>query len=238
MSLSNGFVSDFDVRQTSTTKAQELGTLAMASGGRKYRYAKAGATALDAGKLTVAADVVANHVDIAAAVAAAIGDTSVSVTLGATAATANQYADGYLVVNDAAGEGTAYRIKGHGAHAGSGTLVVNLFDPIAVALTTSSVVSLQKNTFDAVVISATDQADLPAGVPNVPVAIGAYFWCQTGGDCAVLSDEPVTAGLAITTGTGVTGAVEAVDAAGEPQIGIAKQALVDTEYRTAHLSID
>jgi hypothetical protein len=93
----------------------------------------AGAAALAPGKLAVAATVVANHQNMAVAAAAAVGATSVTVTLGATAATADYYADGFLTINDAAGEGISYRVKSHPAHAGSGSLVVELYDPIKVA---------------------------------------------------------------------------------------------------------
>jgi hypothetical protein len=75
-------------------------------------------------------------------------------------------------------------------------------------------------------------------VPNVAVAADAYFWCQTRGTCAVLWDEAVTKGQALTIGSSTVGAVEAQDAAGEPQIGIAQMAGVDTEYQPAFLCID
>lgn len=238
--MSTGFVSilDSDIRTTSTVKAHDLGMLGQTPDARKFRYARAGGTDLDPGKLVVAATQVGNHVNMAVAAAAAVGDKSVTVTLGATLATADQYADGFLVINDAAGEGIAYRVAGHPAADSAASLVVTLAEPLKVALTTSSEASLVLNPWADVVISATDQADMPVGVPNVIVDDADYFWCQTGGVCSTLADEAITAGLALTTGTGVAGAVEALDAAGEPQIGVALQAGVDTEYRAVYLTID
>lgn len=226
-----------DPYTTTTTKEHELGRFGQTADGRGYRYARAGAVALDPGKLAVAATVVANHVNLACA-AAAVGANTVTVTLGATAVSENDYADGWLCINDVDGEGIAYRITGHPAANASATLVVTLAQPIQVALTANSEASLHRNRFDDVVISVTDQADTPVGIPNVSVAIDRYFWLQTKGECAALADETLAAGVALTTGTGVAGAVEALDAAGEPEIGTAIQAGVDTEYRLISLSLD
>lgn len=239
MSLSGAvqiFANDIDV--TGSTQVHDVGTLGMTTDGRFFRYAKAGATALDPGKLCVAATQVTDDENIAVAAAAAVGATQVTVTLGSSAVTANQYANGYLVVNDAAGEGTAYLISGHPAASAAASLVVTLKESVRVALTTSSQVTLAKNLWQDIVISATDQADKAVGVPNVAIAASEYGWVQTKGMCAVLADEAVTAGLALTIGTGVAGAVEAADLVGEQIVGTAYTALVDTEYRSAVLSID
>lgn len=239
MSLSGGVqLFAHDILETSDTQAHPLGALGITKDGRKYRYARAGATALDPGKLTVNSTIVANHENIAVAAAAAVGAKSVTVTLGATAATADQYKDGYLVINDAAGEGVAYLIKGHPAADSAASLTVELDQPLAVALTTSSEATLIANKFADVVISAADQADTPAGVPNVAIAATEFGWLQTGGVCSVLADETLTVGKECTIGSSVTGAVELQDAVAEPVVGIAIQAGVDTEYRAVDLTLD
>ena len=239
MSLS-GHVQLFasDTRDTGTSQLHPLGTMGATRDGRVYRYGEAGGADLDPGKLTVAATQVGNHANIAVQAAAAVGASQVTVTLGATAASANDYADGYLAVNDAAGEGIAYLVSGHPAADASADLVVALHEDLEVALTTSSEVSLIKNPMKDAVISATDQADLPVGVPNVTIASGSFGWFQTRGVCGVLADEAVTAGLTVTIGTGVAGAVEALDGAGEPDVGKALQAGVDTEYRVIYLHLE
>jgi len=225
-----------DAHETGADQLHPLGTIGFTLDNRKYVYGKAGATELAPGKLVVTADAVANHTNRGVAAAAA-GATQVTVTLGATAATANQYAEGFLVINDAAGEGIAYKIASHPAADASATLTVTLEDALQVALTTASEVSLVYNTYDNVVISATDQADMAVGVPNVTVTGGYYAWFQVAGRCAVLADEAVNRGLALTIGSSTAGAEEALDGAGEPQIGVAVDALVDTEYRAVELTI-
>lgn len=227
-----------DVHEESQYARGKLGEKIRTADGRIYRYAKNGGTALAPGKLTVAADIVANHANIAVAAAAGVGDTSVTVTLGATATTAGQYDEGFMVVNDADGEGIAYKIRSTPAADASGSCTIELEDPIKVALTTSSEVTLHYNKYDNVVISAADQADAPVGVPNIAVTANYYFWVQTGGICSVLADEAITAGLAVTTGSSVAGAVEGKDGAGEPEVGVAIQAGVDTEYRAVELTLD
>ena len=161
-----------------------------------------------------------------------------TITLGATAATVNQYAEGYLIINDVDGEGIAYKIRSHPAADSGATLTIELEDPIKVALTTSSQASLTYNPYDNVVISATDQADLPIGIPNIAVTAAYYFWVQTGGVCSAWADEAYAKGAALTIGTGVAGQLEAVDAAGEPQLGICHETAVDTEYRSVFLTLD
>lgn len=227
-----------DARKVSSTQLHRLGSIAETAGGRVYRYAKAGASNLVAGNLQVNADLVANHTNRTVAAAVAAGSREVTVSIGATAATLDQYKNGFLTVNDATGEGISYAIAGNAAADSSGTLRVLLDEPVVVALTTSSEVTAKLNTYDSVVISATDQADQPVGVPNTAVTAAYYFWVQTRGECAVWADEAVTKGLALTIGTGTAGQVEALDAAGEPQIGIASEALVDTENRAAFLQMD
>jgi len=222
-----------DIAEVTTDKLHTLGTEAVTVDGRKFRYAKAGAADLAAGKLAVAADAVATVVNVAATAVAKVGGREVKLTAGAAVA-ANAYADGILQVNDANGEGHTYRIVGNTA----GTaIIVRLADALHTALALTSEVSLYKNEFDSIVISAVDQADLAVGVANVVIPASNYGWVQTHGMAAVLADEAVTRGQTLTIGTGVAGAVEAADLIGEQTVGVAAQALVDTEYSPVFLTI-
>jgi hypothetical protein len=230
-------VSGQDFRDISSTKQMAIGSYQETKDGRGYRYVRAGGTALDPGKIVVAATVDSNHSNESVAVAASAGVKEVSVAIAGTIA-ANAYDDGYLTINDAAGEGITYQINSHTAFTGSGTVVVRLADPIEVALTTSSEATLTKNPWADVVISVADQADLCVGVPNVTVTAAYFGWVQTKGMCSVLADEAVAAGLDLTIGSSTVGAVEAADAAGEQVIGTCIHAAVDTEYHSVYLKID
>lgn len=241
MSLASSIqITDQDIRTISSTKgAANLGQVAGTSDGRTYRYALAGASNLAAAELQVNADVDTNVVNVYVPSAAALYTQTVYVSAGGSI-TANKYAGGYLTVNDATGEGYSYYVVGNTAVTGSGTITVQLQEPIQVALVASSTsqVTLTVSPYASTVISATDQADQPLGVTPRAVTAGYYYWLCTGGITAVLWDEAVAKGLALTIGTGVAGAVEALDAAGEPQIGIATMAGVDTEYQPAYLTLN
>lgn len=227
------------VLEESSTQEHRLGTLMESVDGRLYRYCKAGGTALNKGELQVTADIVSNHENMAVATAASAGETSVEVTLGGTAVTEDQYAGGYLVINDADGEGTSYLIKGHAAQSSTtGDVTIELEQPLDEALTTSSEASLIYNPYAEVQQSNADQADMPVGIPNIDVTADYYFWCQTKGECAALADEALTRGKMLTIGSSTAGTVEVIDALGEPLVGVANQAGVDTEFRSINLQID
>lgn len=227
-----------NTRETSATKQHVLGTKYEDEFGRIYRYVRAGAVALDPGKLVVNADSDADGTNVTVARTYAAGALEIVVD-AAGAVAVDAFLDGTLTVSDATGEGVTVGVSGNTVTSGAAEMTVTLKEPIPVALTIDvSEVTLQKSPWDAVVVSITDQADMPVGVPNVTIALDNYGWVQTRGTCAVLADEAVTKGQALTTGTGVAGAVEALDAAGEPQIGVAQMALTDTEYRPAFLCID
>ena len=175
-----------DLYSSSATKKEKLGTLRITSDGRKFRYAYNGAVALTTGISTSMIGVAAYHINRAIVIPAAIGDKEVSVTLGATACAANSYEDGYFQVNDGTGEGQSYQIIGNTYAASAGTTVVTLADPIRIALTTSSEVSLVYNPWYGTVIQATEETG-PAGVTVCAVPINHYYWSQTGGMACVLS---------------------------------------------------
>lgn len=228
-----------DARTISSTKnGVQLGTLAVTRDGKFYAWSLAGASNLATGKLTVNADANADVVNKTVARTTAAGSKSVIVDAAGTVV-ADAYVDGVFTVSDATGEGHDYLVVGNTGVTGAGEITLFLAEPLIEALTIDvSEYTLVKNLYDSVVISATDQADAPVGVPNLAVTAAYYFWNQIRGSAAVLADEAVTRGQALTIGTGTAGAVEALDAAGEPQIGVANNTLVDTEYTSAFLSMN
>lgn len=236
-------ITEQDLRTTTASRVSgiRLGQVGTTIDGRVFRYAQAGATDLDPGKLCVNSDANADVVNKTVArtytVAELASNMQVIIDAGG-AITADDYRDGTLAITDATGEGVAVLVTGNSATSGAAELTVTTAEPVPVALTIDvSEATLLKSPWDDIVISATDQADMPVGVPNVTIDDADYGWVQTGGPCAVWADEAVTRGQALTIGTGTAGQVEALDAAGEPQIGIAQIALVDTEFRQAYLTM-
>lgn len=223
--------------EVSDVQSSTLGSLAVTVDGKVVQYCLAGSVALLPGKLCQGPAVVANHQNIAVASTAAIGDITVTVTLGATAATANQYAGGFLSVNDATGEGAQYEILSHPAADASASLVVTLRSPIRVALVAAtSEVSLIANPANGIIVNPTTPTGKVVGVPIVDVPASYYCWVVMKGLCPVLNDGALTVGSAVSPSNAVAGAVEnGVIAQGF--VGNAYQTGVDTEYRTVNLNI-
>lgn len=232
-----------EVYKTYSTPKHRLGSIMEFPDGRVFRFGVAGAVALAPGKLHQSALPVANHLNIAVAANAAIGDTRVSVTLGATAAAANLYQDGYLAVNDATGEGHYYRIKSHDAIGSAGTGWINLYEdsPILVALVAStSEVTLVHNRFKDVLIQASPPTADLAGVTMCNVAAAAYCWLQTRGPANVLASGTLVIGDHCVPGATVDGSVmpsAALETDG-PVVGRVMRVNADTEYAMIDLTID
>lgn len=226
--------------QQSSTQLERLGALRVEADGRKFRYGKAGA-AIGVGKNCSMATATANHINLAIPAAYPIGSVQLSVTVGATAVTANQYKDGYLQVNDATGEGYSYRIESNTACDASGTTVVQLADPIMVALVAStSEVSLIPNPWSSVIINA-NATDAPAGCAVRGMTSGYYGWFQTGGVGIYLSDGTPAVGqmLVLSSTDGALEIGNATYTSTEPIVAIAlATAGVDTEYKPCIYKID
>lgn len=231
-----------EIYKSYTTPKHRLGAILEFPDGREFRFGQAGAVALAHGKLMQSALPVADHTNVAVSAAAAIGATRVSATLGATAAAKDLYKDGYLVVNDATGEGYMYRIKGHAAVDASGVITVQLYEdtPLVVALVAStSEVTLVHNPFKNVLIHASPPTASLAGVTCADLAIGAYGWFQTRGPATVLVQGTLVIGDLCAPSATVDGAVmpsAALETDG-PVVGIVARIAADTEYGVVNLNI-
>ena len=210
--------------------------------GRLFRICKNGGVALVRGKLVVTADVIPNHQDQAVGDDAAIGDRVISIDIGNTALTANQYAGGYIDIIDGTGEAEMYRISSHPAAAGSATSVkITLAEEVRLALDDATArYSLKQHPCSGVVIAVTDHLDAPIGVPCKAVAAGAdeYFLAQVKGPCLVLADLAWTRGDVLVNSANVAGALQPFTAAMvRPLLGVAEDAAADTEYGQVILDI-
>ena len=228
--------------EISSSQLVELGAkYSQDSTGRVWHYAQAGGSTLARGKFNVAATQNAQRVNLSFSVAPAVGDYEVSVIIGTGAATANDYKDGWLVVQDGTGQGRAYPIEGHDAITASTAGKFKLKEAIdtAGALAETNV-DLIKNMYNDIVVSVADQLDPAVGVNNVSITTLYYGWVQTYGACAVLMDEILAVGSAVTIGSSVVGAVEAYDYnSGETMVGMqGPQAGVDTEYQLVYLRLE
>jgi hypothetical protein len=225
-------------RDTSATEQYVLGT-ELIKKDQKWRYCKNGAGALAAGKTVAAPADVANH-NTAALAATDAGSKTVAITLGNTAATANQYAGGFLQIEDDAGEGYLYRVASHPAHDGGGSLTVTLEEGLVIAVTADTTAGLVANPWSSVIVGPTAEVSHIVGVSTSVVPVNEYFWAQVSGPCSVLADTALTKGHGVVRGTGVAGAVEtsAADTDTLQPIGVCIQSAADTEYGAINLTIE
>lgn len=231
-----------DVRAVSTSGPQHpLGQMAYTHDGRVFVYGQAGAVALVAGKLVQIPAVVANHQALVT-VAASVGAVKATVTLGGTAATADQYKGGFLVIRDTSttGAGQALPISGNSAQTvTTGNVDVYLAEGVAEALTTASVSNLELAPTGGVLVSTTaDTTERVVGVPQVDTAAASYVWLQIKGVSSVLGNGTITKGAGLIKSGTVAGAVDIEATATITQrVGTAQQTGTDAKYNTVYLNI-
>lgn len=198
-------------------------------------------TAAVAGNLQTAVADVANHITRTLTTAVSVGSTAVLVPIGNTAATQSQYAGGYLTVVSGPGAGISYKIKDNNAAAGNGTITVTLSEkePVLVALTSSSVVSLYPCPWNNFIISSTTiAANNIIGVPNVAVPASNYAWLQVNGYCSVLSDGAITKGAYATPSSNTAGAALISSASVFTQVvGYAPELTITGDYQPLVLQV-
>lgn len=217
----------------------KLGDIARV-GDRVFRYVKAGGTALTVGNLLQSPAEVTNHQNLTPS-AAAIGATSITVTLGATAATANQYAGGWAMISVTPGIGYMYEIESNPAADASASLTLTLKDAISIALTASSRVDLVLNPYSGVIQSPTTATGTVVGVAVAPITASQYGWIQCGGVANVLAQGTITVGNLVVASNGTAGSVEnAVNASTEAQapVGIAVTGIATGECGAIKLTIN
>lgn len=226
---------------TSATQQETLGTKRFDRRGNIYRYAKAGSTALSAGKMTVAAGIAA-AVTNKAAVAAAAGTKALTLTVASATYPANYFAGGDFHINDADGEGYKYEIATSSAVAAGTSISITLVDGIKKALTTSSEFTLVHSPFMATAISTTEESE-PTGVPLVDVPANHYYWSQTGGEgiCLIAGTPAVGSNLTLSSTAGALTTISATIATTvtQPICAIMRgTAGVAGEYKPVKLLID
>jgi len=219
-----------DVWTNSAVPLADVGTVMLDSQGRELRYVKVGGSDVLVANLMSAPANKTNHHGMAVNTAA-IGDETVTVTLGATAATLNEYAGGFLNVVDDTGEGYTYEVLSHPAADSAATLVVTLKDPIKLAFGADATVDLVHNAFNGVIVAATS-TDKPVGVTIVPLSAGYFGWLVKNGQTSCLAEATLTLGAELEAGTG--GGVDELSDVTDPvvvtSVGYARVAGTSAEH--------
>ena len=241
-----------DEKLESATQLFALGTKGMTPDGRIFRYAKNSSAAITTGGQIVEGEAMqANHdMDVPVTGTTAVGSTTLSLEVPTTDLTANEYADGYIYINDGPGQGEIYRILSHPAHDASddATCVFTLDESqgLKVQATTSTLVGLVYNPYYNVAIIDGDGTRIsrPLGVSTAPVTANYYTWIQTSGYAAVLAGAAVGVvgdGMKVSQASGESGAADLFDTSAnqdtEPVGTAVGIAAVATDYLLIDLSI-
>jgi len=178
-----------DIYQASSTQKHKLGER-LVIGDRVFRYMKAGSSNLSAGYVVGAPCALTTEDTVT--VAHGVGTRVVTIT--ASGVTANQFAEGYLVVDEGTGAGETYKIKSNTASDANNLVQVELYDGLATAWSTSNTdITIISSPYNGVIVCPTDGIILPVGVPLISVTANYYFWGQTWGPCGVKIDGTANA---------------------------------------------
>lgn len=240
MNLSGPYVSGADINSDSATQLAPLGALFAAGDGRYFRYCLAGAVALVAGDVIQSPAQIANHIALTPSATAAIGDYAVLPTLGATAATANQYANGLLIVSTTPGFGQSLAISGNAAVLSAGIMTVNLerSSPVRVAITSTSRVDLQSNPYRNVIQSpVTTATGVPVGICVAAITIAQWGWLLVHGPCGVKIDGTPAVGAAV-VGTGAAAGAATIASSTLATIGYMMTTGVNLKCNSVFIVID
>lgn len=226
MSYPNIIYGDFGdekVAQSTKIGSLPLGQMMVLPDGKKFRHARAStAAAMTAGMLYQTAGVSAGTgYEKALTCTAAVGDTSIVVTLPTgTAVVKDFFADGCLFVASSSGTGVGlqYKVRSNNSAAAGATCTVGLYpgDSIKVAIGgTTALVGLRKSEFDGLIQTTADTAltGKVAGIPQVATSAGFYHWIQRSGPSpAAVGGSVIVVGDPVWISTGEVGVVAQIAA--------------------------
>ena len=225
------------VHSTSVDQYHKLGEVVFANDGRAYRYCEVGGTDLVSGNI-ISSQAQDTDTQDMTAVAAAVDDLSIASTTTVTV-TANEYAEGFILVSVTPGVGREYKIKGHIAYTAAAPTFNLDNDSVRVALTTTSRLDALANPYKAVVVAATTYVSPAVGAAVQPLDDADFGWLQVLGVANVIADGAAVIGEPVIRSNGVAGAVEPTTTTFTVQgfVGYAQTGIATTEYGAIKLSL-
>ena len=202
-------------------KRHPLGTLMALPDGRSYRFANIGGTAIATARVCQSEVPGANFDELVVPAAEAAEETTVEITNGATTIAANLFNEGYINVEDDAGEGHLYKIKSHEVEgAGSANFDVNIergkfYDDdaggnkhgLVVAWTSATTVGLTRNPYDDVIIHPSPPTAAVVGCTPRALAANKFGWLQVKGPASVLTEGTLVIADSVQPSSSADGAV-------------------------------
>lgn len=145
--------------------------------------------------------------DIVVGVAGSIGGNTISLTSTTNLAvaplsSANTLAEGYIFVNDGAGQGQCRKIRAQEAFVTTTATLHTVYEDWTIEVTAANgQVGLVQSSFKNVIVSQATLTGMCVGVPGIPVTADYFFWAQTKGPAAVVTKQAISFGTAVVVGT-------------------------------------
>jgi hypothetical protein len=208
-------------------------------GNNVYRYVGIGGTAVTAGKLLQQPAIVSDHANMATTAAVAAGETAISVETGGTDITLNQYANGYLWVNDVNGEGQMLRVKSNPAHDHSAdpSIVITCYDALKTALTTNSQLSLLADPSNDLIVAPAAETGALMGATVIDLTADYFGWAVMSGPAALLTVGTLVVGNAAVRSGGTAGGVAPATDNVLMEVGDVMAVSANTEYSLINMNL-
>lgn len=225
---------------TSDQRSHPLGSVMQFADGRRFKYGRAHATAIATAMLCQQTLNSANFDELVVPTARAIGDRDVTLTTGSTGAAVDLLKDGYLNVDDDAGEGYLYTIKSNAAASTTASLAITLYEQLQVAWTVATTCTIFVNPYADIIIHPSPATAMLIGVTPRAITSAYYGWWQTWGPCSVMTQGTVIINERVIDSASADGAVAptASTAAGEEfYVGVVMEVAATTEQSIVSLQI-
>ena len=226
---------------TTSDQRQVLGAEMAFPDGRKFRYVANGGTAIGEGLVVASEAPAGNHdEDLVITTSPSVGDTTISITLGGTAAAKDLYAEGYLFFNLASTTPhEMYKIKGHPLIASSGTGEITIDEPdgFQTAITAGTdTAGLIKSPYKDIVVAPAAVAGRFVGVTCADLEADYYGWVQVAGMATAKIDGTPAVGTLVGASSNHAGSLLAIGADTTPALArLHGKAGVNDEFHTVML---
>ena len=226
---------------TTSDQRQVLGAEMAFPDGRKFRYVANGGTAIGEGLVVASEAPAGNHdEDLVITTSPSVGDTTISITLGGTAAAKDLYAEGYLFFNLASTTPhEMYKIKGHALIASSGTGEITIDEPdgFQTAITAGTdTAGLIQSPYKDIVVAPAAVAGRFVGVTCADLEADYYGWVQVSGMATAKIDGTPAVGTLVGASSNHAGQLLAIGADTTPALArLHGKAGVDNEFHTVML---
>lgn len=160
---------------------------------------------------------------VPAAYPATAGTYQVLITNAATKLNINEYQNGYAIVSAGTGIGQTLQIASHASATASATFVLTLQDPIQVTLDATSTITLVRNPYIGVVVSAAGLTGTAIGATFYAIGAGTASTYDGTSGAITAQGQPVYAFIGCHGVWGIR-----ADATGTPAVGLPASASTTT----------